>query len=130
VRILIVDDSVVMRIIVERALSHAGLDLSEVLQAANGIEGLAALEQAAISGAPIDLILSDVHMPVMDGVDFLLEKQRRNLAPGVPVIMITADGNDELAERAVASGAQGYISKPFTLEQIRTKVVSMLLSAA
>jgi two-component system, chemotaxis family, chemotaxis protein CheY len=129
-RILIVDDSVVMRMIVERALRHAGIDLDEVLQAANGAEGLAALELAAASGAPFDLILSDVHMPVMDGLDFLLEKQRRNLAPGVPVIMITADDKDSHVSRAIAAGAQGYISKPFTLEQIRARVVSLLLSAA
>ena len=128
-RVLIVDDSVVMRMIVERALRHAGLDLFEVLQAANGVEGLAALETAGASGAPLDLILSDVHMPVMDGLEFLLEKQRRNLAPGVPVVMITADSDDTHVSQAIAAGAQGFISKPFTIQQMQTRVAALLLSA-
>ena len=116
--------------IVERALRQGGLDLDEVMQAANGVEGLAALEQAAASGASLDLILSDMHMPVMDGLEFLLEKQRRNLAPGVPVVMITADCNDALVFQAIAAGAQGCISKPFTMERIQSHIASLLLNAA
>jgi two-component system chemotaxis response regulator CheY len=126
VRVLIIDDSVVMRRILESALRHSDLDLAEALQAANGMEGLAALEESAAKGLPIDLILCDVHMPVLNGLDFLLEKQRRNLAPGVPVVMITADASDPQVLQAVASGAQGYISKPFTLERIKTCVASLL----
>ena len=70
-RILIVDDSVVMRKIVEGALRHAGLELTEAQHAANGAEGLAALEDAAARGELFDLILCDVHMPVLDGLGFL-----------------------------------------------------------
>jgi two-component system chemotaxis response regulator CheY len=109
--VLIVDDSVVMRKIVEGALRHAGLKLKEVLSAANGIEALAVLEQAAAQNHPLDLILCDVHMPIMDGLGFLIEKPRRNLAPGVPVVMITADGTDPHLLRAIVAGAQGYISE-------------------
>jgi len=69
VRVLIVDDSVVMRRILENALRHSGLDLAEVLHAANGMEGLAALEQSATENQPLDLILCDVHMPEMNGLD-------------------------------------------------------------
>ena len=117
-RILIIDDSVVMGKIVENALRHSGLKLREVLHAANGVEGLAALENAAA--------LNDVHMPVMDGLGFLLEKPKRNLAPSVPVVMITADESDPHLLQAIATGAQGYISKPFTLEQMQTSVASLL----
>jgi two-component system chemotaxis response regulator CheY len=126
VRVLIVDDSVVMRRILESALRLANLHLTEVLHAANGVEGLAALEESATENQPLNLILCDVHMPVMNGLDFLLEKQRRNLAPGVPVVMITADATDPQVLQAVAAGAQGYISKPFTLERIKTCVESLL----
>jgi two-component system chemotaxis response regulator CheY len=90
------------------------------------VEGLAALEESATENQPLNLILCDVHMPVMNGLDFLLEKQRRNLAPGVPVVMITADATDPQVLQAVAAGAQGYISKPFTLERIKTCVESLL----
>ncbi|MDP9050374.1 MAG: response regulator [Acidobacteriota bacterium] len=122
-RVLIVDDSAVMRRIVERALRHSAPDLAEVLEAANGLEALAVLEQT--SEQPLDLILCDVHMPVMDGLGFLIEKPRRDLAPGVPVVMITADATDPHLLRAIAAGAQGYISKPFTLEQMHASVISL-----
>jgi two-component system chemotaxis response regulator CheY len=125
-RILIIDDSVVMRKIVENALRHSGLQLEEALHAANGVEGLAALERAATLNQPLDLILCDVHMPRMDGLGFLREKPLRNLAPGVPVVMITADESDPHLLQAIAAGAQGYISKPFTLEQMQTSVARWL----
>jgi two-component system chemotaxis response regulator CheY len=130
VRVLIIDDSAVMRKIVEAALRHAGINLTEVLHAANGLQGLAALEKASARDQSCNLILCDVHMPVMDGLGFLLEKPRRNLAPGVPVVMITADAGDPHLLQAIAAGAQGYISKPFTLEQMQTRVTSLLLNAA
>lgn len=125
-RVLIVDDSVVMRRIVEDALRHSGLQLTTVLQAANGREALAALEKADALDLPLDLILCDVHMPIMDGLAFLIEKPRRNLAPGVPVVMITADAADPHLLRAIAAGAQGYVSKPFTLEQMQASIASLL----
>src|ERR1700675_2199600 len=65
-RVLIVDDSSVMRKIVERSLRQAGLDLGEVVEAGNGIEALAAVREGAF-----DLILSDINMPAMDGLEFL-----------------------------------------------------------
>jgi two-component system chemotaxis response regulator CheY len=129
-RILIVDDSVVMRKIVEGALRHAGLELTEAQHAANGAEGLAALEDAAARGELFDLILCDVHMPVLDGLGFLREKSQRNLGPGTPVVMITADSSDPHLLQAIDAGAQGYIAKPFTLEQVQTRVASLLSSAA
>ena len=115
-----------MRRILEGALRQAGLDLDEVMHAANGVQGLAAIERSIIDRRPLSLILSDLHMPVMNGLDFLLEKQRRNLAPGVPMLMITADASDPQVIKAIAADAHGYISKPFTLEQIQTRVASLL----
>jgi len=129
-RVLIIDDSMVIRKLVARTLLQAGLDLTETLHAANGAEGIAAVEKAAAEGRPLDLILCDVHMPVMSGLDFLLEKQRRNLAPDVPVVMITVDGSDPQVIKAVGLGAQGFVSKPFTLQQVQTLVASLLLDPA
>jgi two-component system, chemotaxis family, chemotaxis protein CheY len=129
-KVLIIDDSVVMRMIVERMLCHAGLNVDEVMQAANGVEALAVLEKAVASEAPPDLILSDMNMPEMGGLDFLLERQRRNLAPGVPVLMITADGSNPQTIEAIAAGARGFISKPFSLQQMQTSIASLLLAAA
>ncbi len=129
-RVLIVDDSIVMRMIVEMALRHAGLDSADVVHAVNGADGLAALEHAEGSAAPFSLILSDVHMPVMNGLEFLAQKQRRNLARGVPFVMVTADRDDPYLLQAIAAGAAGFISKPFTQQQMQDRITSLLLQAA
>ena|SRR5665213_1563457 len=129
-RVMIVDDSAVMRKIVASALRHAGFTLTEVLQASNGAEALAQIEQAREHGPPLDLILCDVHMPVMNGLTFLREKSARGLAPGVPVAMITADPSDPHLLQAVAAGAAGYIAKPFTLAQILACVTPCLMQAS
>lgn len=127
-RVLIIDDSVVMRKIVESALRQAVLETAEILTAANGAEALATLEALAGRGESLSLILCDVHMPVVDGLSFLIERSRRNLLPAVPVAMITADSSDPHLLQAVAAGAQGYIEKPFTLAQVRTRITTLLSS--
>jgi len=122
-RALIVDDSPVMRNVVERALRHAGIEISEVLQAGNGTEALEVLRN---NPAP-DFILSDINMPGMDGLQFLEQRRAENLAPDVPVFMITTESSAPLVLRAIAAGARGYICKPFTPEQIRVRVVPLLV---
>jgi two-component system chemotaxis response regulator CheY len=124
--VLIVDDSVVMRKIVESALLRARLEISHVLSASNGAEAIAMLEALAARGQSVHLILCDVHMPVMDGLRFLIEKSRRNLASGVPVVMITADASDPHLLQAIAAGAHSYISKPFTIDQMQVRLAPLL----
>ncbi len=126
-RALIVDDSSVMRKVVERAIRQAGIDLSEVLQAGNGEEALTALRSDT---GPLGLILSDINMPTMDGLQFLEQRAKENLAPGVPVVMITTEGSEPVVLRAIAAGARGYICKPFTPEQVRARIVPLLRPAA
>ena len=121
VRILIVDDSSVMRKIVERALRQAGLDSLVVHEASNGTEGLDLLR-----AKQVDLILSDINMPSMDGLEFLRQIRAQNLAPGVPVVMITTESSEEHVKEAILAGAQGYIRKPFTAEQVKERVLSLL----
>jgi two-component system chemotaxis response regulator CheY len=128
-RALIVDDSAVMRKVIERALRQAGLELTEVLQASNGEEGLQALRENHGTSTPLALILSDINMPVMDGLQFLEARREENLAQGVPVVMITTEGNETFVLRAIAAGAQGYICKPFTAEQVKVRVLPLLKAA-
>ena len=127
-RALIIDDSAVMRKVIERALRQAGLELSEVLQASNGEEALQTLRDNQGSDA-LALILSDINMPVMDGLQFLEARKQENLALGVPVVMITTEGNESFVLRAIAAGAQGYICKPFTAEQVKARVLPLLRAA-
>jgi len=124
IRTLIVDDSSVMRKIVERALRQAGLESMVVREAANGVEGLEVLRTG-----PVDLILSDINMPSMDGLEFLRRIRAENLAPGVPVVMITTESSEEHVKQAIAAGARGYIRKPFTSEQVKERVLPLIRAA-
>jgi two-component system chemotaxis response regulator CheY len=121
IRVLIVDDSSVMRKIVERSLRQAGLDPMTVLEAGSGTEGLDLLR-----AKQVDLILSDINMPSMDGLEFLRQLRAQNLAPGIPVVMITTESSEEHVKQAILAGAQGYIRKPFTAEQVKERVLPLV----
>lgn len=121
IRTLIVDDSSVMRKIVERTLRQAGLDPMTVHEAGSGSEGLEVLKAQTV-----DLILSDINMPSMDGLEFLRQIRDQNLAPGVPVVMITTESSEEHVKQAIQAGARGYIRKPFTAEQVKERVLPLV----
>jgi len=121
IRALIVDDSSVMRKIVERSLRQAGIDLGPVLEAGNGAEALGVL-----NGESVDLILCDINMPVMDGLEFVRQLQSVESAKGVPVVMITTEGSESHVVQALSCGARGYIRKPFTADQVKEHVIPVL----
>src|ERR1700691_3040858 len=124
ITVLIVDDSSVMRKIVERALRQAGLILAKVVGGGSGCEGLEALGRE-----PVGLVVSDINMPSMDGLEFLRQIQSQGLARGVPVVMITTESGEEHVREALAAGAQGYTRKPFTPDQVRERVLPLLVPA-
>lgn len=121
IRALIVDDSSVMRKIVERSLRQAGIDFSEVKEASNGAEALGALGSGGV-----DLILCDINMPVMDGIEFLQQLQSTPHGKVTPVVMITTEGSESHVVKALSMGARGYIRKPFTPEQVKQHVIPLL----
>jgi two-component system chemotaxis response regulator CheY len=121
IRALIIDDSSVMRKIVERSLRQAGIDLAPVLEAGNGAEALVVLQEHQV-----DLILCDVNMPVMDVLEFIKQLPGVANAKNVPVVMITTEGSESHVVQALSSGARGYIRKPFTPEQVREHVLPVL----
>ena len=120
-KVLIVDDSSVMRKIVERSLRQAGLNLTEVLEASNGAEALTQVQSGSL-----DMILSDINMPVMDGLEFLRNLAKLESAKGVPVVMITTEGSEARVVEALSAGAKGYLRKPFTPEQVKERVAPLL----
>lgn len=120
-RVLIVDDSSVMRKIVERSLRQAGLNIAQIFEAANGAEALGVLSQAKV-----DIILCDINMPVMDGLEFVKQLPGVANAQGTPVVMITTEGSEKHVVEALTAGARGYIRKPFTADQVKEHVLPIL----
>ncbi len=117
--VLIVDDSSTMRKIISRSLRQAGLSVDNVFEAGDGIEGLNAL-----GANQVDLILSDINMPNMDGLEFV--KQVRAQGIKVPIMMITTEGGEDIIGEAINSGASGSIRKPFTPDQLQEKLGGLL----
>jgi len=119
-KVLIVDDSSTMRKIVTRSLRQAGLDFDQILEAGDGVEALKALE-----AEKVDIILCDINMPNMDGLQLLAQIKANPQWQAVQVVMITTEGNQARVMEAVGLGAAGYVRKPFTADQIKEKLLSL-----
>ncbi|WP_298212143.1 response regulator [Ferrimicrobium sp.] len=111
-RVLVVDDSRAMRMIVIRQLRQAGFDDAEFLEAQDGIEALHQL-----SDHEVDLVLSDWNMPEMNGLEFL--RELRSHDKEVPFGFVTSEGTPDMVRLARESGASFLISKPFTPANFR-----------
>jgi len=119
--ILIVDDSLPMRSVIKRTLKAAGYGSSEILESANGQEALEQMENSWI-----DIVLTDYNMPVMNGLAFLKAIKSNALSKDIPVIVVSTEGNDQKIKEFMSCGAAGYITKPFTPEEIRDLMVNIL----
>jgi len=119
--ILVVDDSPIIRKLVPLLLRQAGVEFDSILEAADGSEALLLLRSHKVA-----LILCDITMPRMTGIELLGRLQRENLAIGVPIVMITAEHGDAQVNQAMLCGARGYIRKPFTADHIRNSLRSLL----
>jgi two-component system chemotaxis response regulator CheY len=110
-----------MRKIVERSLRQAGIEPMVVYEAGSGAEGIEILEREKV-----DLILSDINMPCMDGLEFVRRIHAQNLAADVPVVMVTTESSEEHVKQAIEAGARGYIRKPFAADQVRERVLPLV----
>jgi two-component system chemotaxis response regulator CheY len=119
-RILIVDDSVSVRTVARIALSDAGYEIAE---ASNGQEGLQRL-----SGERVHLIVSDVNMPVMDGITFLKQVKAHPNYKFTPVIMLTTEAGADKKEQGRAAGAKAWITKPFQPRSLVDAVSKLILA--
>ena len=119
--ILVVDDSAMMRKVVLRTLKMAGLEFETILEAADGAEALTMLRQHSVS-----LVMCDINMPVMGGLEMIQQVKAEQLAVGVPIVMVTTEGSETQVRQALVAGARGYIRKPFTVEHIEASVKPLL----
>jgi len=111
--VLLVDDSSTMRKIISRSLRQAGLDFGEIYEAGDGQEALAMLEKETI-----DIVLSDINMPNMNGIEFLREKSNRPAIKDIPVFMISTETGEDIIGEAKSLGAIGALKKPFTPDKV------------
>ncbi len=118
--VLIVDDSAAIRKILQRVLLQTDVTLGKVLEAGDGLEAIETLKTNKVG-----LILSDINMPKMDGLQLLSHLKADQDHRDTPVVMITTEGSQAKVMEAVTLGAAGYIRKPFTAEQIKEKLASI-----
>lgn len=108
--ILTVDDSPSIRMALKIALTRAGYSVAE---AGDGAEGIAKAKASAF-----DLIITDLNMPVMDGLTMIEEMRRMPEQMGVPIVFLTTESDEGMKARAKAAGATGWLTKPFDPDQL------------
>ncbi len=117
--VMIVDDSSSVRTVVGIALRGAGY---EVLEASDGADGLSKLH-----GRKVNLIISDVNMPGMDGLTFLKEIKKSAALKFIPVMMLTTETHADKMSLGKAEGARAWMTKPFKPEQLLAAVQKLVL---
>lgn len=120
-KVLIIDDSNTMRKIISRSLRQAGLEFETILEAGDGQIALDMLNQEKP-----DIILSDINMPNMNGIEFLKKKADNDSIKDIPVVMITTESGNDIINEAMTLGAKGSIKKPFTPDQIQSTLGSLV----
>jgi two-component system chemotaxis response regulator CheY len=119
--ILIVDDSQTMRKVIRKSVVISGFDLGDCWEAGNGQEALDMLKAHAVN-----LILADLNMPVMDGLEMLRNLNKDEIHRGIPVVLITTEGSEKRLEEAYSLGIKGYLQKPFHPEAIRDLLTQIM----
>lgn len=119
--VLIVDDSAAIRKILNRVLVQAEVPLGKVHEASDGGEALEKLKTEKVG-----LILSDINMPNMDGIELLTRVKADDALKTIPVLMVTTEGSQAKVMQALELGASGYVKKPFTADQIKEKLTGLI----
>lgn len=119
--VLIVDDSAIIRQMVRKSLQMAGLDVGEVYEAGDGIQALAVL-----GDHPVAVMLVDINMPTMNGIQLLKRMRAHDRLKHVPVVIVSTEGSQERIKELERLGVSGYVRKPFQPEQLRDVLVPLL----
>lgn len=119
--VLIVDDSNAMRAVIKKIIAMSGFKMDECWEAGSGKEALETL-----SHAWVDVIISDINMPEMNGLELVGRLKSDELYKEIPVIMVSTEGSAERMREAFVRGAQGFIKKPFLPEDLRKALYEVI----
>ena len=119
--ILIVDDSPAMRKVVRRVVDISGVQVGKYLEAGNGVQALTILRSEWV-----DLVMTDINMPEMNGEELLIEVRQDADLAGIPVLVVSTDRSETRIQQMIAAGASGYISKPFVPAALSEEIHRLL----
>ncbi|MEE8431661.1 MAG: response regulator [Candidatus Desulfatibia sp.] len=119
--VLIVDDSLSMRSVIKKTIRVSGFKVGEYFEAADGKEALKILADAWV-----DLVLTDINMPNMNGLELIAEMHDDQILRSIPVVMVTTEGSEKSVQKSMEMGAKGYIKKPFQPEDIKRMLNSIM----
>jgi two-component system, chemotaxis family, chemotaxis protein CheY len=115
--VLIVDDSPAMRSFVRRVLELSGIEVGQCMEAGNGVEALEVLQKEWV-----DVVLTDLNMPTMDGEQFVRKIEEDPAMRTIPVLVVSIDRTDHRVQQMLTLGAKGYVTKPFQPETLREEL--------
>ena len=119
--VLIVDDSSSMRAIIRKIMKVSGFNIGELLEAADGKEAIKVLTDEWV-----DLVLADINMPNMNGLELISEMKKDEMLKSIPVVMVTTEGSEKRIQESMKLGASGYIKKPFLTEEIKRTLSAIM----
>jgi two-component system chemotaxis response regulator CheY len=119
--ILVVDDSDTMRAVINKTLTLAGVQVGNLFQAANGLQGMETLRKEWI-----DLVLADINMPVLNGVGMVGEMRADPALAAIPVIIISTEGSEARLQALKDKGVKAFLRKPFPPEELKKAVDAVL----
>ena len=119
--VLVVDDSSTMRAVVKKAIKVSGFTVGSCWEASDGKEALEVLRENWV-----DLVLTDINMPNMTGLELVAKMKENDLFKSIPVVMVTTEGSEKRVRESMDLGAKGYIRKPFAPEDIKKTLSSVM----
>ncbi len=115
--LMIVDDSATMRKIIIRTVQASGLNFSRTVEAGDGAEALEKL-----GAGTVDIMLCDINMPEMSGIELVKKVREIDSCKDTKIVMVSTESSQEVIGNAIADGANGFITKPFTPEKFKEKL--------
>ena len=122
--VLVVDDSSSIRAIVKKIIKMSGFAVAEFKDAADGVEALSVL-----NSQPVDVVLTDINMPNMDGMTLITEMKQNPALAAIPVVVVSTEGSERKINDAMAMGAVGYVKKPFVAKDIKQTLDAIMMGA-